>query len=75
VDVLTGRLNARTSGGSVQTRDCEIQFCNCRKWTEQGYDIRIGLRAMGLTATIDNLLGLNLGRRILRYFSHFDISF
>jgi hypothetical protein len=33
------------------------------------------LRAMGLTATIDNLLGLNLGRRILRYFSHFDISF
>lgn len=38
-------------------------------------DICIGLRAMGLTTTIDDLFGLNLGGRILRYFSHLDMSF
>ena len=41
VNVLIGRLNARTSGGSVQTRDCEIQFCKYRKRTEQEYSHRI----------------------------------
>jgi hypothetical protein len=38
-------------------------------------DIQIGLRAMGLTTTIDNLFGLNLCRRILRYLSHLNIGF
>lgn len=56
----------------MQTRECEIQFCNYGNGLN--WDIGIGLRAMGLTPTIDNFFRLNLGRRILRYFRHLDMS-